>query len=85
MGLTGVILDVKLYMKKVKSTYVNQITEKGSNLDEIFKFFEKYKDIHYSVAWIDCLSRKNKLGRGIFLGGSFDDDGMMDYKKIKGR
>ena len=80
MGLTGVILDVKLYMKKVKSTYVNQITEKGSNIDEIFKIFEKYKEIHYSVAWIDCLSRKNKLGRGIFLGGSFDDDGMMDYK-----
>ena len=56
MGLTGVILDVKISLKKINSQYINQTTIKTKNLKETFDAFEKYSHLPYSVAWIDCLA-----------------------------
>lgn len=83
MGLTGFILDVKLYLKKIKSVYLNQTTFKASNLQDLYKAFDDYHEMPYSVAWIDCLAKKEKIGRGIFMGGSFCNDGLLEYKKGK--
>ncbi len=83
MGLTGIILDAKIYLIKINSIFIDQITVKANNLIEIFKAFETYKEIAYSVAWIDCLAKKENIGRGIFMAGSFNDDGDLTYDKKK--
>jgi len=80
MGLTGVILDAKISLKKINSKYINQTTIKTYNLKETFAAFEHYKDSHYSVAWIDCLATKNELGRCLLMTADFADDGDLAYK-----
>ena len=83
MGLTGVILDVKLKLKKVKSAYVNQTTIKTKNLAQTFEAFERYKDYNYSVAWIDCLNQKN-IGKCLLMVGDFCDDSDFEVQNKRG-
>jgi FAD/FMN-containing dehydrogenase len=83
MGLTGFIIDVEIQLKKVNSIYINQKTIKSENLDETFKIFESIKNDPYSVAWIDCLSKGDKVGRSIVMSGKFCDDGLLEYSPKK--
>ncbi len=83
MGLTGVILDAKIKLKRINSKNINQITIKTKNLRETFEAFEKYKDYPYSVAWIDCLAKKENIGRCLLMVGDFADDGDLLYKEPK--
>jgi len=83
MGLTGIILDAKIYLKKIESKNIAQTTIKTSNLKETFEAFEKYKDSPYSVAWIDCLAKDHNIGRCLLMVGDFMDDGDLDYKEKK--
>jgi len=71
MGLTGIILDAKLSLKKIPSSYIKQTTVKADNLKELFDAFEQYKSSSYSVAWVDCLANKENLGRGKVMIGEF--------------
>lgn len=80
MGLTGVILDAKLKLKKINSVYINQTSIKTKNLLETFEIFEKYKTAVYSVAWIDCLSQGKNLGKSIIMVGDFFNDGDFNFK-----
>jgi len=80
-GLTGVILDAKIYLKKINSKYLNQTTIKTKNLKETFQAFEEYLDKPYSVAWIDCLAKGDKIGKCLLMVGDFRDDGKLNYKK----
>ena len=79
MGLTGVILDAKIILKKINSKHINQTTIKTKNLKETFDAFEKYKGKPYSVAWIDCLAKGDNIGKCLLMVGDFDDDGDLDY------
>lgn len=79
MGLTGVILEAKITLKKINSKNINQITIKTKNLNETFEAFEQYKDKPYSVAWVDCLAKGDALGRCLLMVGEFSDDGNLDY------
>ncbi len=83
MGLTGVILDAKIYLKKINSQYIDQITIKTKNLKETFEAFEQYQDKPYSVAWIDCLAKDKEIGKCLLMVGDFRDDGKLDYKLKK--
>ena len=78
-GLTGVILEAKIYLKKINSQYIDQTTIKTRNLKETFEAFEEHKDEPYSVAWIDCLAKGKKIGRCLLMAGDFRDDGKLDY------
>ena len=82
-GLTGIILDAKIYLKRINSRYIDQTTIKTKNLKETFEAFEEYQDKPYSVAWIDCLAKDNKIGRCLLMVGGFRDDGKLDYKVKK--
>ena len=62
MGLTGVILEAKISLKRIKSKNINQTTIKTKNLRETFDAFEKYAHLPYSVAWIDCLAKGDNIG-----------------------
>jgi FAD/FMN-containing dehydrogenase len=80
MGLTGVILDAKIYLKKINSQYIDQTTIKTRNLKETFTAFEEYQDKPYSVAWIDCLAKGDEIGKCLLMVGDFRDDGKLNYK-----
>ena len=81
MGLTGVILDAKIYLKKINSQYIDQTSINTKNLKETFEAFEEYSDKPYSVAWIDCLAKGAEIGKCLLMVGDFRDDGKLDYKK----
>lgn len=69
MGLTGVIISVRFRLKKIETSYINQLLIRAENLDEILELFEKYKDATYSMAWIDCLKGGKGFGRSILYVG----------------
>lgn len=81
MGLTGVIIEAKLKLKKISSSNIFQTTIKSKNLKETFEIFDRIKDEPFSVAWIDSLSKGENLGRSIINYGEFMDDGYLNYKK----
>lgn len=83
MGLTGIILDAKISLKRIKSKYINQTTIKTKNLRETFEAFEEYTHMPYSVAWIDCLAQGDNLGKCLLMVGDFADDGDLSFKKKK--
>ncbi|MDD2652285.1 MAG: FAD-binding oxidoreductase [Sulfurimonas sp.] len=83
MGLTGVILSAKISLKKINSKHINQTTIKTKNLKETFEAFEKYKDMPYSVAWIDCLAKDEEIGKCLLMVGDFANDGDLEYKSKK--
>jgi decaprenylphospho-beta-D-ribofuranose 2-oxidase len=69
LGLTGVIVEVTLKLKKIETSCIRQTSIKARNLEEIFQLFEYHKGYTYSVAWIDCLAKGPNLGRSILLLG----------------
>lgn len=83
MGLTGIILEAKIYLKRINSKYINQTTIKTKNLKETFEAFEKYSHVPYSVAWIDCLASGEDIGKCLLMVGDFADDGKLDFKEKK--
>lgn len=83
MGLTGVILDVSFYLKRVNSIHIEQTLVKNDNLKQTFEAFEQYREQPYSVAWIDCLAGDENLGRSLLTVGDFADDGVLQPKPEK--
>ena len=84
MGLTGVILEAKISLKRINSQFIKQTTIKTKNLKETFEAFENNKQLPYSVAWIDCLAKDEKIGKCLLMVGDFADDGNLEYKNKKG-
>ena len=83
MGLTGIILDTKICLRRINSKYINQTTIKTKNLFETFEAFDKYSHMPYSVAWIDCLATGNKIGKSLLMVGDFANDGYLNFKEKK--
>lgn len=79
-GLTGVILEAKLTLKRINSQYIDQTTIKTKNLKETFEAFGEYSYMPYSVAWIDCLAKGDKIGKCLLMVGDFRNDGNLDYR-----
>jgi len=68
-GLTGIILNATFRLKQIETAYIKQRTIKAANIDELIKLLEENESYTYSVAWIDCVAKGKKLGRGILLLG----------------
>jgi decaprenylphospho-beta-D-ribofuranose 2-oxidase len=72
MGLTGVILELELRMRRVESAYLDGELIRAGNVDAAIEAFERTDAQYgYSVAWIDCNSTKGALGRSILNVGNF--------------
>lgn len=69
MGLTGVILRAAIRLRPVESAWIRQRLEPLPSLGAALAAFEEFQDATYSVAWIDCLSRGEKLGRSLLMLG----------------
>lgn len=83
MGLTGVITQAKISLKRINSKHIKQTTIKLKSLKETFRAFEEYSTKPYSVAWIDCLAKGDNIGRSLLMVGDFDNDGDLDYTTKK--
>lgn len=70
LGLLGVILTVKIRLRKIETTYFKQKSIKVKNLEEMLKALEEYSHFNYSVAWVDPLAKGNKLGSGVLTVGN---------------
>ena len=81
MGLTGVILRVTIRLKRIPSAYINETIIKTKNLRDTVDLFLEYKDVPYSVAWIDCLAQGEKLGRSLLMLGDHTENGSYKYEK----
>jgi FAD/FMN-containing dehydrogenase len=69
MGLTGVILRAAIRLRPVESAWIGQETIPATNLADAMAAFEGADDATYSVAWIDCLSGGDSLGRSLVMTG----------------
>lgn len=74
MGLTGIITDATLRLRRVRSSAILQRSLRASNLETLFALLETHHDTRYSVAWLDCLSRGSSLGRSLLYLGEHADD-----------
>jgi len=71
LGLTGLIIWVEFSLRKIAGAMIEQETIKFKNLDDFFEISaESDLGFEHSVAWVDCLSRGDALGRGIFMRGN---------------
>ncbi|MGY1623510.1 FAD-binding protein [Geodermatophilus sp. SYSU D00965] len=72
MGLTGVILRVRLRMTPVETASLLVDTDRAPDLDALLDLLTA-TDAHYehSVAWIDCVARGARLGRAVLTRGRF--------------
>ena len=70
LGLTGVIVWAELQLRRVPGPWIETESIRFGKLDDFFALSSESADrFEYTVAWIDCLARGNKLGRGHFLRG----------------
>ncbi len=68
LGLTGVLLWVKVQLMPVSSSTLTVKQQRFANLDEFFALSTQLDHEHeYAVAWVDCLAKGEALGRGVYL------------------
>ena len=71
IGLTGVIVQAELQLRRVPGPWLESQTIPYTSLDEFFALSAASEnDWEYSVSWIDCLSAQ---GRGLFMRGNHAD------------
>lgn len=71
LGLTGVILSVKLQLRRVKGPWVDVEKIPFNNLKEFFELADmSERGWEHTVSWVDCLSSH---GRGIFMRANHSD------------
>jgi FAD/FMN-containing dehydrogenase len=70
MGLTGIITEASFRLMPIETAAIVTRHYSAPDLDTTFKWLEDTAhDDQYTVAWIDCASRGQELGRGIVMGG----------------
>jgi FAD/FMN-containing dehydrogenase len=70
LGLTGVILWAEVQLRRMSNPYILQETVPFQDLDGFFRVdAQSDRDYEYTVAWVDCLGRGKRLGRGLYYRG----------------
>jgi decaprenylphospho-beta-D-ribofuranose 2-oxidase len=62
LGLTGVITEISLQLKRVETAYMVVSQRKVRNLEEALACLQDSKWDSYSAAWIDCSKRGRERG-----------------------
>jgi FAD/FMN-containing dehydrogenase len=69
MGLTGIILDATIQLRRIKGPWLDTETIPYTSLDAFFQLADESEaDWEHTVSWIDCLS--GSVGRGLFMRGN---------------
>ena len=70
MGLTGLITDLTLRLRRVESPWIVLETVGVDGLEAMLDGLRRSAaDWPYTVGWIDCLARGSEVGRGILMRG----------------
>ena len=70
MGLTGIVLTARVQMYPVETSWMTVDTERANDLDDLMSRLEENDHRYrYSVAWIDCVAKGAKMGRGVITRG----------------
>jgi FAD/FMN-containing dehydrogenase len=69
LGLTGLILWAEIRLRKVPGPGIDQERIRFASLDGFFELAAEDHAYEYTVAWVDCLARGPRLGRGIYMRG----------------
>jgi len=74
LGLTGVITEAEIQLRRVAGPWLDTETVPYTNLDEFFRLAdESESDWEHTVSWVDCISEGG--GRGLFMRGNTTDVG----------
>lgn len=69
LGLTGIILALKLKLTPVHSPWIELESIRVEDLDHFFQVSAESSSFTHTVSWIDCVTRGKAMGRGIFMRG----------------
>ncbi len=69
LGLTGLVLWAEIRLKRIPGRAIGMERIRFRGLKEFFELSAGDRDFEYTVAWIDCLRRRDPLGRGVFMRG----------------
>ncbi len=69
MGLTGFILEAEFKLKRIETSKIINRTIKCENLGEVIDNLLQHENYTYSVAWIDCGTTGQNLGRSLLYLG----------------
>ena len=84
LGLTGVILDVTLGLRRLSSGWLCTVNKTFYTLRDFFEMSaELRQDYEYSVSWVDCTSRSNI--KGIMFNANHDNSANEFVPKKKSR
>ena len=79
LGLTGVIEWVELQLAPIRSAFLDVEIVPYGGIDAFWALAqESNARFEHTVAWIDCLSRGAREGRGVFICGNWSEDGRFD-------
>lgn len=70
LGLTGFIVSARLRLRRIETGWMTVTTRRFRSLDEFFTLNEWAEArFPYTVAWIDCLSARDRRIRGVYMAG----------------
>lgn len=71
LGLTGVITWAEIQLMPIHSSQIESNVERFGCLADFFALSAELDHLNeYSVAWIDCIAKGAKAGRGVFIVGN---------------
>jgi decaprenylphospho-beta-D-ribofuranose 2-oxidase len=73
MGLTGILVALRLRLRPVQSGWIAQRTHVAGDLETALALFETHAEARYSVGWMDCTAAGAALGRGLVMTGDHCD------------
>jgi FAD/FMN-containing dehydrogenase len=75
LGLTGIITWAEIQLRPIATRLVLKETVPFGGLDEFFEISAAADRVaEYTVAWVDCVARGKKLGRGLYYRGNHADE-----------
>ncbi|RWM99595.1 MAG: FAD-binding oxidoreductase [Mesorhizobium sp.] len=81
MGLTGTIVEATIRLIKVETGWMGQNTVRAENILSAVQLLTANEGASYAVAWVDCLSKGNALGRSlVYLGEHVSLDALQERK-----
>jgi FAD/FMN-containing dehydrogenase len=69
LGLTGLILWAEIRLKRIPGPGIAMERIRFAGLDEFWELATEDHRFEYTVAWVDCLARGRRMGRGIYMRG----------------
>jgi FAD/FMN-containing dehydrogenase len=69
LGLTGLVTWAEIRLKRIDGPGIAMERIRFPGLDAFFELAAEDQAFEYTVAWVDCLARGPRLGRGIYMRG----------------